>query len=146
MQMIYTLEWYNIPRTRYSDLIEYHPYLTVPDYDKLFYVNTQHRIENGISLALFSLIANRLLHDRYSYNSRYLRFPLAFLLGGLVTYGFNLAILRPIYLSELERMGLTQKYLDLDLNADMMREDLEEMGITVRARHFDLEKAQQKAT
>ncbi len=40
MQMVYALEWYDIPRTAYSDLIEYHPYLTKIDYDKLFYVNT----------------------------------------------------------------------------------------------------------
>lgn len=40
MQMIIALEWYDIPRTSYSDLIEYHPYLTVGDYDKLFYINS----------------------------------------------------------------------------------------------------------
>lgn len=38
MQMIYALEWYDIPRSAYSELIEYHPYLTLGDYDKLFYV------------------------------------------------------------------------------------------------------------
>lgn len=59
--MIYALEWYDIPRSAYSELIEFHPYLTRGDYDKLFYVNTQHRIENGISFTLFALVANRLL-------------------------------------------------------------------------------------
>jgi hypothetical protein len=35
--MVFALEWYDIPRTAYADLIEYHPYLTVGDHDKLFY-------------------------------------------------------------------------------------------------------------
>ena len=61
MQMVYALEWYDIPRYNYSDLIEYHPYLTIGDHDKLFYCNTQHRIENCISFALFSLISSRLI-------------------------------------------------------------------------------------
>jgi hypothetical protein len=40
MQMVYALEWYDIPRTAYTELIEYHPYLTRGDYDKLFYIKT----------------------------------------------------------------------------------------------------------
>ncbi len=39
MQMVYSLEWYDIPRAAYSELIEFHPYLTIADYDRLFYVN-----------------------------------------------------------------------------------------------------------
>jgi hypothetical protein len=39
MQMVFALEWYDIPRSAYSDLIEYHPYLTNEDHDKLFYIN-----------------------------------------------------------------------------------------------------------
>lgn len=42
MMMIYALEWYDIPRNAYTELIEYHPYLTTGDYDKLFYLKTQH--------------------------------------------------------------------------------------------------------
>jgi len=34
------------------------------------------------------------------------------------------AILRPIFLHDLEQMGLSEKYFYLDLNADMMKEDL----------------------
>ena len=59
MQMIYALEWFDIPRTAYNDLIEFHPDLTKADHDRLFYVNTQHRIENFISMTLFTLLANR---------------------------------------------------------------------------------------
>ena len=35
MKMIFSLEWYDIPRSAYSELIEFHPYLTYGDYDKL---------------------------------------------------------------------------------------------------------------
>lgn len=42
LQMVYALEWYDIPRTAYSELIEFHPYLTKGDHDKLYYVKMQH--------------------------------------------------------------------------------------------------------
>ena len=35
-------------------------------------------------------------------------------------------------------MGLADKYFFLDLNADMMREDLKQMGIDIDAKYFDL--------
>ena len=35
LKMIFSLEWYDIPRSAYSELIEFHPYLTFGDYDKL---------------------------------------------------------------------------------------------------------------
>lgn len=31
MKMIFALEWYDIPRTAFSELIEFHPYLTIGD-------------------------------------------------------------------------------------------------------------------
>lgn len=121
--MIYALEWYDIPRTSYSELIEYHPYLTIGDYDKLFYINMQHRIENFISFTLFSMISNRILSKRQSLllKKRYIRGPIALGVGGALTYLFNFFILRPIYLHDVEEMGLADKYFFLDLNADMMK-------------------------
>jgi hypothetical protein len=106
MKMIFALEWYDIPRTAYSELIEFHPYLTVGDQDKLGQVNSWHRTENSISWLLFSMIANRLLMTKTKAENifrrrRILRFPGALALGGLVTYTFNMSVLRPIYLEEL---------------------------------------------
>ena len=147
MQMIYALEWFDIPRTMYSDLIEFHPYLNASDHDKLFYVNTQHRIENGISWLLFSLITNRYalkLNSTFA-RTRWLRLPACFLAGGVLAYGVNMAFLRTIYLSDLGEMGLTDKYFSLDLNAEMMKEDLSKIGIHINARHFDMDAAQARA-
>jgi hypothetical protein len=42
-------------------------------------------------------------------------------------------------------MGLTKKYFGLDLNADLMRSDLENLGISITARHFNMEEIQAKA-
>ena len=123
MQMIFSLEWYDIRRTAYSDLIEYHPYLTKGDYDKLYYCNFQHRVENSISFVLFSLVTNRLMTKYNKYNllkKRYIKTPTALLTGGILTYIFNYFILRPIYLHDIEEMGLAEKYFFLDLDADMM--------------------------
>ena len=145
LQMVYALEWYDIPRTAYSELIEYHPYLTVGDYDKLKYINMQHRIENLISMSLFAAVANRLIFTKFPiFNKRYTRFPTALAIGGVATYVFNLFILRPMYLHDLEEMGLADKYFFLDLNADLMKEDLEQLGFKINAKHFDLEQTEQR--
>lgn len=147
MQMVYALEWYDIPRTAYSELIEYHPYLTKGDSEKLQYVNMQHRLENFFSFSLLSVIANRVLQSRFKiFNKRYTRFPAAIAVGGLTTYIFNLFILRPIYLHDLEQMGLAEKYFFLDLNADMMKEDLEQLGFKINAKFFNLENTEQRLT
>jgi hypothetical protein len=37
---------------------------------------------------------------------------------------------------------LADKYFFLDLNADMMRKDLADMGISIEAKHFDMEKTE----
>ena len=144
--MIYAVEWYDIPRSSYSDLIEYHPYLTVGDHDKLFYINMQHRIENSISFVLFSLISNRLMLNRGKnwLKKRYVRAPAALLVGGALTYVFNYFILRSIYLHDIEEMGLTEKYFDLDLDAGMMKQDLENLGIRIKAKFFDKEEIENK--
>ena len=106
LKMIFALEWYDIPRTAYSELIEFHPYLTYGDYDKLNQINRWHRTENSISMLLFSMIANRLLMTKTAATSifkrrRIARLSAAMAIGGLITYGFNMAVLRPIYLEEL---------------------------------------------
>ena len=101
--MVYALEWYDIPRKAYSELIEFHPYLTVGDHDKMFYVKMQHRIENLISFSLFSLVTNRILLNQVSaFKRRYTRFPAVALLSSGLTYLFNIAVLRPIYLNDLD--------------------------------------------
>ena len=147
MQMIYALEWFDIPRTAYSDLIEFHPDLTAADHDRLFYVNTQHRIENFISMTLFSLLGNRYARQKGGalLQRRLIRFPLVLGLGGALSYALNVTLLKPILLHDLGEMGLVEKYFELDLNADMMREDLEKLGIHIDARHFDMEHAMARA-
>jgi len=39
-------------------------------------------------------------------------------------------LLRPLLIQELEESELTTKYASLDLNEEMMRKDLIELGIT----------------
>jgi hypothetical protein len=146
MQMVFALEWYDIPRTSYTDLIEYHPYLTKGDHDKLFYIKTQHRFENLASFILFSLISNRHLRGRKNklLQKRFIRMPMACGIAGVLTYAFNSLILRPIFLHDLGELGLADKYFSLDLNAEMMKEDLKEYGININARHFNLEKTEER--
>ena len=42
--------------------------------------------------------------------------------------------------NDLKEGGL-DKYYNLDLNADMMKKDLEEQGVKIKATHFDMEAA-----
>ena len=39
-------------------------------------------------------------------------------------------------MSDLEKMELVPNYTQLDLNADMMREDLDKLGIRIEASNF----------
>ena len=45
--------------------------------------------------------------------------------------------MRSVYLNDLKDMEL-DKYFELDLDADMMRNDLKEFGIEVEGRFFDM--------
>ena len=76
---------------------------------------------------------------------RFLRVPTTLMFGGALTYFMNYFILRPIYLNDLDQMDLKKKYFILDLNADMMREDLEKLGISIQARHFDINEVKARA-
>ena len=59
---------------------------------------------------------------------RWLRTPCACLMGGLATLAINKTIMVPVYEKDLKEIGLS-KYYELDLEADMMREDLKSMKI-----------------
>ena len=63
LQMIYALEWYDIPRTAKTDLVEFHPYLNEDDYEKLYYIKSQHMIELSVSGLLFFMFSNRVLNN-----------------------------------------------------------------------------------
>ena len=84
-------------------------------------------------MLLFSLITNKTLLKRGNkwMQRRFLRLPSTIVAAGAMTYSLNYFILRPIYLSDLDQMGLTKKYFTLDLDADLMREDLENVGIII---------------
>jgi hypothetical protein len=143
MQMMYAVEWYDIPRSSYSDKVQFHPYLTNQDNDVIFYLKAQHRVEQTTTLALFSMVANRLLGNKPSWFSRRIfRWPLATAIGGLTTYLFSRVVLDPIFLGELDETGLSQRYFHLDLNVDMMKEDLKGMGVFMKGEHFSLESEQ----
>lgn len=104
LQMIYALEWYDIPRSAKTDLIEFHPYLTVSDHAKLFYIKEQHMIELGVSGLLFSLVCNRILHNQGPsfFKKRYVRFPTALVGGAGLTYTTNRLFLKKLLESDLK--------------------------------------------
>jgi hypothetical protein len=139
--MMYALEWYDIPRNNVWHLVEYHPYLTNKDKDTLYYVNNQHFFENCLSTTILGLVSNRLLIDRFAIKKGIFRWPLAGLLTAVSAYAFNLVVLRGIYYSDLEKNDLS-KYYTLDLNAEMMKKDLEKLGIEIEAKHFNLQEIQ----
>ena len=61
LQMIYALEWYDVSPKDPGYQVEYHPYLTKGDYQRLQQLNTEHQVSNGVTFVLTSLIANRFL-------------------------------------------------------------------------------------
>ena len=143
--MIYALEWYDIPRSAKPDLIEFHPYLTEDDYSQLYYIKQQHLIELSISGLIFMLMNNRLLNNYGPslLRKRYVRLPLALLSSGIATYGLNQIFLKTLLYKDIKEMGL-DKYFHLDLNADMMKQDLANLGIKISAAHFDADETQKR--
>ena len=140
--MIYALEWYDVPKKDYGYRVEYHPYLTKGDHLRLEQLNTEYQMYEGVTLVLCSLISNRFLLNlkqkflqKYM-TQRWLRAPCALALGGIATMSFHALVMKEIYLNDLKDMGMDQ-YFELDLDADMMKQDLGEMGIEIEARYFD---------
>ena len=74
---------------------------------------------------------------------RYVRFPVALLMGGAATYGLNKTLLQQLLHKDLKEEKL-DKYYELDLNADMMKKDLADLGISIQAAHFNIEETQQR--
>ena len=108
LQMIYALEWYDIPRSAKTDLIEFHPYLSVTDHAKLFYIKEQHTIELVVSGLLFSLVCNRILHNQGPsfFKRRYVRFPTALFGGAGLTYTTNRLLLKKLLEKDLKEEAL----------------------------------------
>ena len=138
---MYALEWYDVPRKDYGTLVEYHPYLTKGDAAKLNYLNFEHMGSHAAIFCLLSLMSNRFLLRRQGkffqkfMQQKYLRAPVALSMGLVTTYAVNLGIMRQIYFNDMKELGF-EKYFELDLDADMMREDLQQMGINIEAKHF----------
>ena len=146
LQMIYALEWYDVPRNAQTDLVEFHPYLTKDDHEKLYYVKSQHLFELGASSLLFTLVSNRILNNQGPLifrSKRYVRLPSALFFGGLLTYALNHLLLRSLLQQDLKEEKL-DRYFTLDLNADMMKQDLEGMGIRVKAANFNMDETQSR--
>ena len=61
---------------------------------------------------------------------KWLRAPCFLALGGLTTYLINLIIMRPVYLNDLKDMGM-DNYFELDLDKEMMKNDLKDLGIII---------------
>ena len=148
--MIYALEWYELPRKDYGYLVEYHPYLTRGDLMRLEQLNSEHLMNQTVTFGLTSIIANRFLLNRKSkffskyMQQRWLRAPCALALGGLSTYLLNVAVMRTVYLNDLTDLKLN-KYFELDLDADLMKNDLKQIGINVEAKFYDARHAKEVA-
>lgn len=54
---------------------------------------------------------------------RWLRAPCALAMSGAITYTIDRTIMSTVYLNDLKEMKM-DKYFELDLDADMMKQDL----------------------
>ena len=102
--MIYACEWYDVSKHDYGYLVEYHPYLTKGDNNRLQELNMEHSISQAVTFVLTGLIGNRsLLNSNKKWTQqRLLRAPMACLFGGVFTYAINVGIMRTVYLNDLK--------------------------------------------
>ena len=74
---------------------------------------------------------------------RFTRYPTAALIG-LVTVGLVYNYYSVPQMNKELRVGELKDYLNLDLDADMMRKDLyERLGIKVGAKYFDIKEVEE---
>jgi hypothetical protein len=105
--MMYALEWYDIPRTAYSDLVEFHPYLANSDYTKLYNLNSQNRVEKVFGFGFFTLLSNRLLLQKVNFcKPKFVRVPCAIMSGVFSLYLFDRMFLQHLYYGEMRDAGL----------------------------------------
>ena len=134
LQMVFALEWFNIKKTSYSDLIEFHPELTIGDYNRLSHLNFEHTATSGVTLLLTTVIANRHLANQAEkfrlMKQRWLRMPCALACGGVLTFAINALVMQPMYRNDIKDMGM-ERYFESDLDKNLMRKDLADIGIEV---------------
>ena len=125
MQMLYALDWYEIPKTKHADLVTFHPNLTEEDFEEIEHLTRQHRIENGICYVLYAMVGNRLLSQYFTKmrQSKLLRLPSVLVGAAALTYGTNKVLFQHLMFTEIEEKGLDD-YYELDLNEQMMRKDI----------------------
>ena len=94
---------------------------------------------------LLFLVSNRVVRNQGAsiFRKRYVRFPVAMCTAGLATYAMNVMLLKPLLYKEFKEAGL-DKYYELDLNAEMMKKDLADLGINIQAANFNLDEAQKR--
>ena len=59
--MIYALEWYDVPKWNINYLVEYHPYLTKGDYERLETLNLEYMFTKSATFVLASIFSGRFL-------------------------------------------------------------------------------------
>lgn len=56
--MLYAIEWFNIPKDDYANLVRYHPYLTKRDEAMLENIEFQNIIDGGLTFALTTMASS----------------------------------------------------------------------------------------
>ena len=139
LKMVYALEWFDINKKNYIDLIKYHPNIIYKDYEEIENLQSQHNLDICVTMALSTLVTNRLLASYIP--RRIYRYPVTLLWSSAITYGFSQYVLHYVLRKSVDKRGLGQ-YLELHYDADAMRADLENVGIKIKARFYDKEEVQ----
>ena len=139
LKMIYAMEWFEIKKSNKFDLIRYHPNIIHKDYEAIEDLRSQHRLDVLVSATLFAIVTNRLIHPKVS--RKVFRYPFSLAISGVLTLGFSHYVLTYFMNSEITKKSL-DKYFDLPYDADMMRKDLEEIGIKIKAKYYNKEEVQ----
>ena len=89
----------------------------------------------GFTGLLASIISNRQLYNIHNsvklLKHRIFRVPSAIGIGAICAAAFDYGLMSHVYDNDIKELGL-DKYYSLDLDSEMMRKDLAEMGINVQ--------------
>jgi hypothetical protein len=130
--LIYTYEWFKLPKTNKFELVSYHPYLKQKDLDLANHISNKYMYMTFMPTSLSFLFGLGYFSKYYKKRASRLLFGIVNL---IVTNLFGLCLWKYYFLEkmneEVSDNKRLKKYFELDVDKDMVREELKKYKINV---------------
>jgi hypothetical protein len=125
MLLIYTYEWFKIPKTNTFEKVIYHPLLTKSDQGIVDHIRTKYLLKTGLFGLVYFTLMNGIFISRFKHRPKVmlLKFSNA-LLTGIFTYIFWNTYLYNQLNKEVGAIKEFDKYMNLDVDLQKVIQEL----------------------